>query len=77
MLSLSMACFYHKLKSVVLFDMKNGNAMKFIRNRLLHPLLRKEEEPDFDHIQLCSSDQSKLDFCFEDDKYIVCTIKRS
>ena len=55
---------------------KNGNARKFIRNRLLHPLSREEEEPDFDHIQLCSPDQSKLDSCFGDDQYIVCAMNR-
>ena len=50
MLSLPMACHFHRLKSVVLFGTKNGNARKFIRNRLLHPLSREEEEPDFDQI---------------------------
>ena len=33
-----------------------GNAATFIKNRLLHPSSR-EEEPDFDHINLCNDDQ--------------------
>ena len=37
MQSLSMSCYYHRLKSVVLLKTKDGNARKFIRNRLLHP----------------------------------------
>ena len=49
MLSLPMACYYHRLKSIVMFGTKNDNSAKFIRNRLLH-LLSREEEPDFDHI---------------------------
>ena len=44
MLSLPMACYYHRLKSVALFQTNNGNAMKFIRNRLLHSLSKEEEE---------------------------------
>ena len=66
-----MACYYQRLKLVVMSSKKIGNEAKFIRNRLLHPLLRKEEEPDFDHIQLCSPDKSKLDSCFGDDQYIA------
>ena len=50
MLSLPMACYYHRLKSVVMFGTKDGNARTFIRNRLLHLLSKEEEEPDFDHI---------------------------
>ena len=50
MLSLPMACYYQRLKSVVLFGTKNCNARKFVRNRLLHPLSREKEEPDFNHI---------------------------
>ena len=54
------------------------NAMqgKFILNSLLYPSLREKEEPDFDHIWLCSPYQSKLDFCFGDDQYIACAINR-
>ena len=74
-LSLPKACYYHKLNLVVLFGTKNGNARKFIRNRLLHPS-SSEEEPDFDHIRLCSPDKSKLESCFEDDQYIVCAMNR-
>ena len=55
---------------------KNGNAAKFIRNRLLH-LSLSEEELDFDHIQLCSPDPSKLDSCFGDNQYIVCAMNRN
>ena len=36
--SLPIACYYCRLKSVVMFDTKDGNARTFIRNRLLHPL---------------------------------------
>ena len=75
MLSLPMACYYHRLKSIVMFGTKNDNSAKFIRNRLLH-LLSREEEPDFDHIWHCSLDQSKLDYCFGDDQCIVCAMKR-
>ena len=45
MLSLPMACYFHRLKSVVLFDTKNNNGRKF-----------REEEPDFDPLRLCSPD---------------------
>ena len=50
MLSLPMACYYHRLKSVVIFGTKDDNARKFMRNRLLHLLSKEEEDPDFDHI---------------------------
>ena len=50
MLSLPMACYYHRLKSVVMFGTKNDNARKFISNRLLHSSSKEEEEPVFDHI---------------------------
>ena len=53
MLSLSMACYYHRLKSIVISSTNNGNAAKCIRNELLY-LSSREEEPDFDHIRLCS-----------------------
>ena len=36
----------------------------------------EEEESDFNHIWLCSPDQSKLDSCFWDDQYIVCAMNR-
>ena len=75
MLSLPKACYYHRLKSVVFFQTKDGNARKFIRNRFLHLLSKEEEEPDFDHI-CCSPNQVKLDSCFGDDQYIVCGMKR-
>ena len=55
---------------------KNGNARKFIRNRLLQHLSREEEYPDLDHNQLCSADQSKLDSCVGHDQYIVCAMNR-
>ena len=64
-LSLPIACYYHRLKSVVMFCTKNGNTKKFIMNRLLHPLSREEDQPDFNHIWLCLPDQSKLDFVLE------------
>ena len=64
MQSLPMACYYQRLKSVLLFKTKDGNARKFIRNRLIHPLSKEDEEPNFDHIRICSSDQSKLDSSF-------------
>ena len=38
MLSQPMACYFHRLKSVVMFKTKDGNASTFIRNRLLHSL---------------------------------------
>ena len=66
MLSLPMAFCYHGFKSVVIFGTKQGNARTFNRNRLLHSLSRDEEEPGFDHILLCSPDQSRLDSCFVD-----------
>ena len=66
MLSLSMACHYHKLISIVMFGTQNGNAAKFIRNRLLY-LSTREEEPCFDHNRLCTLDQFKVDSCFGDD----------
>ena len=69
MLSLLMAYYYHRLKSVMMFGTKNDNARTFIRNRLLHPLSR-EEEPDSDHIGLCSPDQSKLYSCFDGDNIL-------
>ena len=55
---------------------KNVNARKFIRNRLLHSLSIEKEETDYDHILLCSPDQSKLDSCFRDNQYIVCAMNR-
>ena len=76
MLSLPMACYYHRLKLVALFKMTNSNGRNFIRNRLLHPFSKEEEEPDFDHIGLCYPDQSKLASCFGDDQCIVCEMKR-
>ena len=59
-----------------MFGTKKGNAEKFIRNRLLHPSSREEKDSDFDHIQLCSPDQFKLDTCSEDEQYIVCSMNR-
>ena len=53
MLSLPMAFYYHRLNSVAMLGAHTANAAKFIRNRLLCPSLR-EEEPDFDHIRLCT-----------------------
>ena len=50
MLSLPVACYYHRLKSVVMFDTKDDNARTFIRNRLLHSLSREEEEPYFNYV---------------------------
>ena len=38
--------------------------------------LSREEEHDFDHIRLCSLDQSKLDLCSGDDQYIVYAMNR-
>ena len=75
-LSLPMACYHHRLKSFVMFGTKNGNAWTVIRNRLLHPLSKEEEEPDFDHIRFCSPNQSKFDSCFGDDQYVVCAMNR-
>ena len=72
MLSLPMACYYHRLKSVVMFGTKKCKARKFIRNMLLYPLSKEEEESYFDHIRLCSPHQCKFDSCFGDDQYIVC-----
>ena len=77
MLSLPIAYYYHRLKSVVMFKTKDVNERKFIRNRLLHPLSKEEEEePDYDHIQVCSPDQSQLDSCFGDDQYTVHAMNR-
>ena len=56
MLSLTMSCYYHRLKSVVMSSTNSGNTRTFIRKRLLHPS-SIEEEPNFDHIQLWSPDQ--------------------
>ena len=50
MMSLPMACYFHSLKSFVIFGTRNGDEKKYIRNKLFHPLSREEEEPDFDHI---------------------------
>ena len=65
MLSLQIAWYHHKLKSVVMFGTKDGNTRTFISNRLLHPLSKEEEEPDFDHIS-----------CFGHDQYILCAMNR-
>ena len=53
-LSLPMSCDHHNLKSIVMFKTKDGNETKFTRNRLIHPLSKKEEEPDitFDFVLL-------------------------
>ena len=66
MLSLPIACYYHWLKSGMMFGTHTKNAAKFIRNRLLHPWSRYKK-PDFDHISLCSTVQSKLKSHFRDD----------
>ena len=39
-----------RLKSDVMFGTKDSKARTFIRNRLLHPLSKEEEEPDLYHI---------------------------
>ena len=69
LLALSMAYYCYRLKSVVLHDTNNGNAVNFIENQLLHP--SSKEELSFYHIRLCSADHSKLDSCFGDDQCIV------
>ena len=71
MLSLSMTCHCHRLNFIVIF----GTKMEMQQNRLLHSSSR-EEEPDFDHICICSPNQSKLDSCFGDNQYIVCSMNR-
>ena len=76
MLSLPMACCYHRLKSVVMSGTEDGNARIFISNRLFCPLSRENDEPDFDYILLCSPDQPKFDSCFTDDQHIVCAMNR-
>ena len=68
--------YYHMLKSVVMSSTKKAMQQNSSGIGCFKPSSRNEERPDFDHIQLCSPDQSKLDSCFGDDQYTVWTKNR-
>ena len=64
MLLVPIASFDHRLKSVMMLEIKAGNIVKLMRDRFPHPLSR-EEDLDFDHIS------------FEDNRFIACAMNRN
>ena len=69
MLSLPKACYFHWLKSVVMFGTKTGNARVF-SSEIGCFILYQEKK----NLILITFDQYKLDFCFGDDQFIVCAM---
>ena len=75
MLSLPMAYYDHRLKSVVMFG-TNWKCNK-IHQEYFASFLIKRKEPNLDDIQLCSPDQSKSNSCFGNDQYTVCAMNKN